>query len=114
MKKILFFLLVAGFLISLFTGAYAQEITIPDGRVLREVADQLDTYEVSLGKKAGIQVGDVVKIMRGNEVLARAVFTSVSDTKGTVVILGSTSLAIRERDLVRFEKPGKNRLSSHR
>lgn len=88
--------------------SFDAESKIPDGKVIALVPGQLETFVVSLGKNAGIQPGDVVQIIRGKTILARAIFTSVQENMGTIVTIGSPTSPIQAGDTVRFEKAGKS------
>lgn len=107
--RIIFLLFAIIISIFRFPDSSAMAGEIPDGKVLSAVPGQVDTYVVSLGKKAGIEAGDFVRIMRGETVLAKAVFTSVQENMGVIVTLGSPAGPIQVGDVVRFEKAGKAR-----
>lgn len=105
--NVLFFIILSISLTS-FTQAETGK-KISDGRVLSAVPDQLETYVVSLGEEAGVYIGDIVQIFRGDTILARAIFTSVQKKMGIVVTLGNPVSPIQVGDTVRFEKAGKLR-----
>lgn len=74
---------------------------VPQGKILAPVSSQMDTYDIDLG--SGIEIGDVVQVLRDGKEIATGVVTTAGSQKCRIVLKGSAP-ACRAGDTVKFLK----------
>lgn len=65
------------------------EENAPRGTIVSSVAGMMDTYEVSLTREQGIEVGDIVDVTRGGKKIASGIVISAGSQSSRIVLKGT-------------------------